>query len=271
MKYEIDLNEARDKVVDLAVRAGNIARESFSSSGLSIIKRGGVEVVTEVDQALDDFLVKRLKNSFPGTEVMAEESYEPGNQRSAENEFLWIADPLDGSKNYSKGIPYFAVSIALARRQRTVLGVIYKPLTDELYWAQQGVEGAWLNGRQINVSDIGNLEEATFACDWVADTKATSYRKQTMESLSRVFTEVGQVVCRGSSVSDIASIADGRTEIYINHGLKPWDVAAASFLVEKAGGMVTTPDGKPWNIFHPNILATNGILHQEILRRINTE
>lgn len=95
-----------------------------------------------------------------------------------------------------------------------------------------------------------------------------NYRDLTYTCLSKVYRNVGQVVCRGSSVSDIASIADGRTEAYLNHGLKPWDVAAASFLVEKAGGVVTTPDGKPWDIFQPNILATNGILHPEILRRI---
>lgn len=167
MSYEINLTEAREKITTLAVSAGSIARENFRSEELEIVKRGGVDIVTETDQVINRFLMEGFVSSFPGMEVMAEESYDDDNPYH-QAEFLIIVDDLDGSKNFSKRIPHFAVSIALARMQRVLLGVVYKPMTDELYWVQEGVEGAWLNSKRIKVSGVDNLKEATFACDWVA-------------------------------------------------------------------------------------------------------
>ena len=143
------------------------------------------------------------------------------------------------------------------------MGVVYIPLANEIYCAQQDLDVATLNQEPIKVSSVDSLSEATFACDWIPYN--LERRKDMIRWLDVISQHVRQIKSLGSTASDLASLAAGRIDIYLNPGVKPWDLAASTFIVEKAGGTVTTPSGKPWDVFNSDALVTNSLLHAKML------
>jgi len=139
-------------------------------------------------------------------------------------------------------------------------------MTKDLYWAQADQKDVHLNGKPIAVSFTDDLGESVVACDWAWGLEK---RLNVVRWLGNVSTHVRQVKSMGSAVADLATLASGRIDAYMHSGLKPWDVAASALLIEKAGGRITTPTGENWGVFQPDILATNGILHDRILDLIN--
>lgn len=139
-------------------------------------------------------------------------------------------------------------------------------MENKLYYAQKDLEKAYLNKKPIKVSATYDLKETVFVCDWgwILEQRLT-----VVKWLEKICTNVRQIKSMGSAVFDLASVADGNIDIYLHSGLKPWDSAASALLIEKAGGKITTPQGWEWNIFNPQMLASNGILHEKILKLIN--
>ena len=138
-------------------------------------------------------------------------------------------------------------------------------MTKDLYYADTEGNHAYLNGSPISVSLTKNLGEAVLACDWAWGLEK---RLNVVTWLQKISTKVRQIKSMGSAVADLASLAEGRIDAYMHSGLKPWDVAAVGLIVEKAGGKITTPSGGKWNVFEPDILASNGIVHEQILQLI---
>ncbi|OGD83383.1 hypothetical protein A2165_03530, partial [Candidatus Curtissbacteria bacterium RBG_13_40_7] len=196
------------------------------------------------------------------TEETAPEDY--SSLRSADN--LWVIDPLDGTINFSRKHPNFAISVALVNKGVLQLGVVHVPLTGDTYWAQADKEQAFVNGTPMQVSATEDMREVVLACDWAWGLEK---RLNVVRWLGNISTHVRQIKSMGSAVSDLASLANGRIDGYIHSGLKPWDVAASALLIEKAGGKITTPAGGEWNVFNADMLATNGILHEPILKLVN--
>lgn len=168
--------------------------------------------------------------------------------------------------NFSRKNPHFAISVALVDNGKPKLGVVYVPMTQDMYWAQEDKNGAFLNREQVHVSSTQELREVVIACDWAYDLEK---RKNVVRWLNNVVTHARQIKSMGSAVADLASLASGRIDSYLHSGIKPWDVAASALLIEKAGGRITTPSGGSWNVFNPDILATNGIIHKQILNLLN--
>lgn len=264
-KSEINLNEAREYLIDLLPRTGEILIRYFKSDALTSKSKGGADLLTQADMEADLFLLNNLKKKYPQTAILTEETA-PADYSSLKNlSNLWVIDPLDGTSNFSRSTPHFSISVGLVDKGISRLGVAYDPIENNLYWAQEDLESAFINGKPLRVSQISNLLESVIACDWGWNLES---RLKTVRWLESLVPNVRQIKCMGSAVLDLATLANGKLDAYIHSGLKPWDTAAASLIIEKAGGKITTPEGEKWDIFNPNMLATNGILHDKLLELI---
>lgn len=224
-----------------------------------VTHKGAIDLITEADLASEKLIVERIRNAYPKHEILAEES---GLSTHASSEHRWIIDPLDGTTNYAHGYPCFSVSIALEINREVVLGIVYDPTRDEMFAAEKG-RGATLNNRAIRVSATRELDKSLLVTGFPYDVR-------TRPDFARefiLFMQHAQAVRRdGSAALDLAYTACGRFDGFWEEGLKAWDCAAGLLLVEEAGGRITKYDGSPIDIYTPPFLATNGFIHDEMMR-----
>lgn len=249
----------------IALEAGGLLRD-FYRKGVAAEYKGDVDLVTEADRASEKLIVERLHVAFPGHGVYGEE----GTRSHLESEFRWYVDPLDGTTNFAHGFPVFCVSMGLEQRRgdavagqdgEIVAAVIYDPLRDELFTAEKG-KGAYLNGAPIHASRTGNLAEALVATGFPSRKRHDSpnihfYQEFTLRSHG--------VRRAGSAALDLAYIACGRMDAYWEFNLNPWDTGAGSLLVTEAGGSMSRFDGSTFRLDSKEILATNGLLKDEMV------
>jgi len=246
-----------EAAVEIAQEAGTILREEYALPP-DIRYKGDVDLVTQADKRSEQAIVARLSKYFPTHTVAAEE----GTGRDTDSEFRWHVDPLDGTTNFAHGYPCFSVSIALAQRAALVAAVVYNPFYDELFAAARGA-GATLNGKRIYVSKVDTLATGLLCTGFPVHKRLASpnihyYYDFTLRSHG--------VRRDGSAALDLASVAAGRFDGFWEFGLKPWDTAAGVLLIEEAGGKVTDFAGHPYHLGGPMILATNGLIHEEMRR-----
>src|SRR5262245_18686411 len=244
--------------LDAARGAGRLLREELGGPRRIGHKRSVIDLVTEMDQRAETFIVERLRGAFPDHAVLAEES---GATRGR-SPYRWLIDPLDGTTNYAHGVPLYAVSVALERAGVVELGVAYDPSRDECFVAERG-HGATLNSEAIRVSPVDTLDHALLVTGFPYDirtTKATNLPQHAALSVR------AQAVRRlGSAVIDLCWVACGRLEGFWELALGPWDMAAGGLIVGEAGGRVTNVQGGPWRLDGPGILASNGLVHNAVL------
>lgn len=245
-----------------ALTAGSIIRELYEKPH-DIRMKGEINLVTEADLAAETAIVASLQEDAPGIAIMAEESHEPGKE--PENGRAWVIDPLDGTTNFAHGIPIFAVSIALIEEGQSRLGVIYCPLQDEFFAACRG-GGAWLNNTSIRVTETEFLVQALVATGFPYDIH--KFLPRIIEQTRAVLPKVRDIRRCGAAAVDLAYLACGRLDGFWEMDLKPWDTAAGFLIVEEAGGKVTDFLGRPYSPFGDEILASNGILHPQLLELI---
>jgi myo-inositol-1(or 4)-monophosphatase len=246
-----------------------------------ITMKGAIDPVTETDFQCQEIIIGMIRQAFPDHGFLAEERAEegdvgqppsavpePGHPGLAwESDPLrpacrWIIDPLDGTVNFAHGFPMFCVSIALEMDGRLEYGVIYDPLRDELFEGRRG-GGASLNGRPIRVSRTARLEQALIATGFPYDIRARV--PETLARLGRLLGIVQGLRRGGSAALDLCYVACGRLDGFYEENLKPWDTAAGLLIVTEAGGKITTFDGGDYDLNAPNILASNGGLHAQLL------
>jgi myo-inositol-1(or 4)-monophosphatase len=266
MDNQVDLTQARKYIIELAEEAGQTLKKYFVSGDFTQTSKGGVDFATQADYEVDAFLLEQIKKQYPQTNFLTEETAPADYSSLKDLDNLWVIDPLDGTINFSRKHPYFAISIGLVDKGVPKLGVVHIPMTGDTYWAQADQAGAFLKDKPIKVSSTDDLGTSTIACDWAWDVQK---RLDVVSWLGKVSTHVRQVKAMGSAVTDLANLAGGQIDAYMNSGLKPWDVAASALLIEKAGGKITTSSGAKWDVFEPSMLATNGILHDRILGLLN--
>ena len=248
--------------IQTALDAGRLLAARFGRS-LQISNKSELDLVTESDLASERLIIDRIKTHYPRHAILAEESGSSGpTSEGTHDEWRWVIDPLDGTTNYAHGYPCFCVSMGLEHQGRLQLGVIYDPIRDEMFSAERG-EGASLNGKRIQVSANSSLASALLCTGFPYDVRERS-------EFARHFTNFimnAQGVRRdGAAALDLAYVAAGRFDGFWEEGLKPWDVAAGVLLIEEAGGRVTNYLNEPFNIFTPPILASNGLIHEEMMR-----
>src|SRR5262245_20847549 len=240
-----------------AARAGAILRARFRDTQ-EVSFKSEVELVTAVDREVEETIIEALVTAFPDHGIVAEESPE----RQGRDGHCWYVDPLDGTTNYVHGYPHFAVSIALARDDTLLFGLVYDPMREELFTAVRD-GGARLNGAPIHVSQTPILDRSLLASGFPYDRRrhADFYLAFWQEALRRA-----QGVRRvGSAALDLCYPACGRFDGFWEWKLKPWDTAAGRLIVEEAGGRVSDFAGGPHRISGAETAASNGHIHSELL------
>ncbi len=244
-------------IVELAREAGALLRDRVSQPR-ELTFKSRADLVTDVDFASEQLLVGALRQQFPDHAIVAEEG---GGQHEGA-QYVWLIDPVDGTTNYAHGYPVFSVTLALLDRGELALGIVYDPMRDECFTAERG-GGAWLNGRQLRVSTTPGLREALISTGFPY-ARFTS-PDTNIAQFSAMIMQCQGIVRSGSAAIDLAYVAAGRTEGHWELGLNPWDSAAGALLVREAGGQTTTWDGRDYDPWNKRVVATNGLIHRELL------
>lgn len=251
--------------IQTARDAGSLLAERLGRVRIS--NKGDIDLVTEADLAAEKLIIDRIQSHYPRHAILAEESgasagVDSSRLAGASADWKWIIDPLDGTTNYAHGYPCFCVSIAAEHKGKLELGVIYDPMRDELFSVERG-QGSALNGRRINVSQTEDLNRAMLCTGFPYDVRERS-------EFARHFTSFimsAQAVRRdGTAALDLAYVACGRFDGFWEEGLRPWDVAAGVLMIEEAGGRVSRYDGLPFEIYTPPVVASNGQLHEAMMK-----
>lgn len=253
----MDLEAFKGTAIEAAHRSAKILRSRFGNIS-RIRKKADAEIVTEADTESENAIISTIQAQYPDHAILGEEC---GLIKGA-SEYKWIIDPLDGTVNFAHQVPIFSISIALAVQDTIVLGIILDPVNDELFAAVSG-QGAKLNGNPIQVSAPATISESLLV---------TGFPYNVEEIFETVMVRYGrclkasQAIRRlGSAALDLCYVACGRFEGFWEQNLKPWDTAAGALMVVEAGGKVTTFSDQPYEVKHAEILATNGLIHQEML------
>jgi myo-inositol-1(or 4)-monophosphatase len=253
----LNLNEALDFAVTTAREAGAVLRDYYRN-GVTVKYKGEIDLVTEADHASEALILNRIRSAYPDCAILSEESGASANKSDA----IWIADPLDGTTNFAHGLPIFSVTMALVVDGVIEVGVTYDPIYEQLYTAQRG-QGAYLNGERLHVSAVPTLDKALLVTGFPYD------RRTNPNNNIRQFTAFSlraQGVLRlGSAALDLGALAAGWLDGYWEFKINPWDIAAGCLLVTEAGGQVTAPDGLPLDLFARQIVASNGLIHNEMI------
>lgn len=239
-------------------KAGEIIQKGYGQT-LQITSKGNhLNIVTQIDRESEEIIMSTLQadSDYP---ILAEESGQIGQIKDT----FWVTDPLDGTTNFSRGIPFFSVSVAQVKKNQVILGVTLNPLTGELYSAQKG-QGSNLNDKPIRVSS--KSESAMLILNQGYSNEATVKYIQSTQKLSPAFT----VRRLGSSCLEHCLVASGVVEGSVSFGDKLWDYAAGVLLVEEAGGKVTDWKGNRWTFDNHYVLASNGLIHEKIKESIDS-
>ncbi|MGA8026863.1 MAG: inositol monophosphatase family protein [Bryobacteraceae bacterium] len=243
-----------DPAIEIAREAGQVL---LAHRGVAFELKGAFDLVTAADRASEQLVVKRLQERFPRHGIVAEE----GGRAEMHSELRWYVDPLDGTTNFAHGFPMWNVTLALARNEEVIAGVIYDPLNRELFAAERGA-GARLNGAPIHVSKTSVLNDSLVATGFPSRKRHQNVNIHFYYQLAMTTHGVRR---GGSAALDLAYTACGRLEAFWEFGLNPWDMAAGTLLVEEAGGTVSGMQNEPLDLHGKYLLADNGVIHEEII------
>ena len=243
--------------VGLAKKAGALLKDKFSQAH-QIHYKGDINIVTEADKMSEDLIMESIRRRFPDHGILSEES----PAVAGTGKFRWIIDPLDGTTNYAHGYPVFCVSIALEIEDKIVLGVIYDPMRDDMFVAARG-EGAFLNEKKIAVSSVQDLSRSLLATGFPYDIRES--RENNLDYFNAMAVRAQAIRRAGAAALDLAYLAAGRFDGFWELKLKPWDTAAAVLMVEEAGGVISEINGNEWHLQSPNVLASNGLIHEQMI------
>lgn len=215
------------------------------------------DLVTEADILSEKAITSIIKDRYPDHNILAEE----GGLTEHESDYTWVVDPLDGTHNYYYGMPFWGVSVGLFKNNKPYLGVIHLSQTQELIWAKKG-GGAYCNGKRLKVSNRNiNDTIVMFGVRFFQDSS-------TFETFKKLVDETFSVRMLSVAVTSFAYVIQGKADAYVAQSLKPWDYAAGCLIVEEAGGKSTGFDGKNWELESGNVVSSNGIIHENLLKII---
>lgn len=250
-------------IAERAARAaGNIIARNIGQDSFGVEEKRKDDLVTDIDRECELKITEILSKAYRDHAILGEEGGLKGNPDS---EYVWVIDPIDGTTNFVKGIPHCAVSIGLQQKGRTVLGVVFDPIRNEMFTASAG-EGAYLNDRRIRVNDHQSLDGAIIGTAF-----PTRYRERLdayMELFGRLIRQCADVRRSGCASLDLCYSAAGRFDAYLEQGLKPWDFCAGALIVREAGGIVTDFAGSPAYTKTGNIVAGNPYIVKNLLSKV---
>ena len=247
--------------IEAAVKAGKFIKSNLTKPKI-VSYKGEINLVTNVDRKAEDIIIRKLEKSFPSYSFLAEER----GAGSANYDYRWIIDPLDGTTNYMHGFPFFCTSIVLEKGNDIILGVVYDPIREELFCAEKG-RGAFLNKRKIRVSKTLKLKNSLLGTGFAYDFKNAD--RSNMENFINFIMHARAVRRAGSAALDLCYVACGRFDGFWELDLYPWDTSAASLIVKEGGGIVSKFSGKPYSQYDKEILASNGKIHSDMIKVLN--
>ena len=270
--------------INLTLKSGKILKDNYGSELQVETKTSYRDMVTKVDKESETLLVNLIKEQFPDHEILGEEGISNSkttHHKIPSTNYKWIIDPLDGTANYTRNIPFFAVSIGIEKNEEMIIGVIYNPIANQIFFAEKG-KGAFLAWNQagelesiekiqkiakkMHVSKIPDIKNAVLGTGFIPSNRR--HLKENLELFS-YFSENAQAIRRmGAASLDLAFVAAGFFDGFWEYDLCPWDVAAGSILIKEAGGRVTNYDGSKFDLNLCRILATNGLFHEEMIEKL---
>jgi myo-inositol-1(or 4)-monophosphatase len=245
-----------------AAEAGAAQLRHFFDKSFTISNKEGVNnLVTEADHAAEKAILDTIRKDFPDHFILSEES----GEMSSASEYKWIIDPLDGTVNFAHGIPICAVSIGIEHNGEMIMGAVYAPFLNELYFAQKGF-GCTLNSRKISVSSQPDVMKSCLVTGFPYTYPQVHIGP--LEIFSKMVRRGIPVRRLGSAAIDLCWVAAGRFDGFWEFNLSPWDTAAGYIIVKEAGGRITDFEGNEFSCYQKQLLATNGHLHEDLLREI---
>ena len=246
--------------IEAVVRAGALQIAKFGTR-VRVEKKGAIDLVTEVDVEVERMFRALIAERFPDHDVLAEEL----DVASRGARHRWVFDPLDGTTNFAHGVPIFCASLALEIDGKAEVAAVYDPNRKELFTAESGI-GSWLNGQRLKASTNATVLESMLVTGfpYTVHEQADAFVKV----FAQILKQARAIRRLGSAAIDICWVAAGRMDGFWEASLQPWDTRAAALILEEAGGKVTGMDGGAWNPDGGHILATNGLIHDEVLRII---
>lgn len=248
--------------VEAVRRAGATQREAVGRN-FSISKKGAIDLVTEIDVAIEREFRAMVAERYPEHDVLGEEF--GGAEGRSPARHCWIFDPIDGTTNFAHGVPIFCASLALEIDGVVAVGAVYDPMRDELFTAERGA-GAWLNGQRLRVSETDTLIDALLVTGFPYSVQQDP--TEILGLFARFIAQARAVRRLGSAALDVCYVAAGRMDAFWEKGLGPWDIAAAALMVEEAGGRISDYDGRPFHARSGRLVASNGALHGLMLETI---
>jgi myo-inositol-1(or 4)-monophosphatase len=250
-----------------AVRQSGALLKKHFGKQKEIRYKGRIDPVTNVDLQSEKTIINFIKSRFPDHDIITEESH----FEIRGSPFRWIIDPLDGTVNYAHDYPFISVSVALEIDSQLEIGVVFDPIHDEFFSARRG-EGAWLNGAPISVSKIDSLEKSLLATGFSYDIKENPFNN--LAHFNHLIMQAQGIRRDGSAALNLCYCAMGRFDGYWELIISPWDIAAGTLITLEAGGAVTDLKGDPLPVSMNQIVATNGLIHEQLvqhIRKINRE
>lgn len=254
----MEIDGIREVALRAAKEAGAILREGLERTRI-IEYKGDKNIVTDVDRRSEEAIASLVQRELPGHSLVSEE----GTRLEGNSGYRWFVDPLDGTTNYAHGYPCFSVSIGVEKDGELIYGVVYDPSLEELFTAERD-GGAFLNGRRLRVSAISRLSNALLATGFPSD--VATAEENNLDHFAKFIKRAQAVRRPGSATLDLCYVAAGRFDGFWELRLNAWDVVAGALAVMEAGGRVTDLKGQPLRLSAPRIVASNGVIHDEMLR-----
>ncbi|XP_060076388.1 inositol monophosphatase 1-like [Ylistrum balloti] len=250
-----DLQDYLKTAVEVARVAGNMVKKAYYVDKSVVTKESFADLVTETDQAVERKIIESLEKKYPTHKFIGEESVAEGKKCEWTDTPTWIIDPIDGTSNFVHSIPYNCVCIGLGINRKIVLGVVFLPVTDQMYTAVKG-QGAFCNDKRLSVSNTSDLKNA------VVYTEAGNSRQPDtvltkIENMKNIVFASHGIRCFGSAAVNMCMVAQGSGDAYIEYGIHVWDIAAAGIIVEEAGGVLMDPTGSEVDYLSRGILCAS--------------
>jgi len=259
----MDFDAIRQTAIAAAHQGGAVLRHLFGRV-TDVRHKGVADLVTEADTGSEKAIIATIRGVFPSHAILAEES----GSIAGDPDRVWIIDPLDGTTNFTHGLPFFAVSIAFAASGQIVVGIVLDPIGGALYLAQKE-RGATCNGRTLQVSRTDQVSQSLLVTGFAYDFRENGARVSAR--FDRCLLAAQGVRRLGAASLDLCRVACGQFDGFWEEKLKPWDTAAGMLIARESGAQVTDFANHPYEPEQPSILATNGVIHSEMLGLLNLE
>lgn len=251
------IDEYFDAALELVKNAGNLITEFTTGCKVFEHKSSDIDLVTEIDKKVEETLINGLSNKFPDHKFIGEESVAGGAKCVLTDDPTWIIDPVDGTLNFIHGYPSSCISLGLVINKEAVAGIIYNPITNQLFTAKKG-KGAFLNGRHIHVSQVKGVKDALVSFE-MGTSRDEDKQKVVLENFKLIMSKAQGARTVGSAALNMAMVALGGSDVYFEFGIHAWDIAAGDIIVREAGGVCIDPAGGEFDILSRRVLCASSM------------